>query len=144
MYCETDLRCWMLGDTNAVEIGPRVSEVMTAPMSPILRSTPPSAGERILDSIQLESAQYKDFDRIRCLKQCLRKNDSNKRFTLKVHLFRIITLFTDMDRYSPLAYLPVEVPDIVSSMCEVSFDGFLIVVRDGDECVVCLNVAMQA
>uniref|UniRef100_A0A2M4C8Z2 Putative secreted protein n=1 Tax=Anopheles marajoara TaxID=58244 RepID=A0A2M4C8Z2_9DIPT len=40
--CETDFRCCIVGETMAVEIGPRVSDVMTAPISPIRRNTPPS------------------------------------------------------------------------------------------------------
>lgn len=35
----------------------------------------------------------------------------------------------------------MEVPDTASSRCEVSFDDFLSVVRDGDECMMCTNVA---
>lgn len=43
--CETDFRCCtdMVGVTIAVPTGPNVSDVITAPMSPMERKTPPSA-----------------------------------------------------------------------------------------------------
>lgn len=45
IICVTDFRCFtdIAGETIAVPIGPKVNDVITAPISPIERSTPPSA-----------------------------------------------------------------------------------------------------